>query len=146
MKVASALLLLLMASMPAMGGLGGAATPVATDQPERVVVRRAVPARGYSVQEIKTADGTVVREYVSAEGKVFGVAWNGPIMPDLKQLFGDYFPTFQSEAQARGSARGPLRINRPDLVIESGGHMRAFSGRAYLPQLLPAGVTAAEIE
>ena len=105
-----------------------------------------MPARGYSVQEIKTADGTVVREYVSAEGKVFGVAWNGPIMPDLKQLFGDHFPTFQSEAQARGSARGPLRINRPDLVIQSGGHMRAFSGRAYLPQLLPAGATAAEIE
>lgn len=139
-------ILLLLAAAPAFGGLGGAATPIVTDRSDMVVVRRAVPARSYSVQEIKTGDGTVVREYVSAEGKVFGVAWNGPIMPDLKQLFGDYFPTFQSEAQARGPARGPLKINRSDLVIQSGGHMRAFSGRAYLPQLLPAGVTAAEIE
>ncbi len=146
MRIASSILLLL-AAAPAFGGLGGAATPVATDQPGMMVVRRAVPARSYSVQEVKTGDGTVVREYVSAEGKVFGVAWNGAIMPDLQQLFGDSFATFQSEVKSRGpAARGALRIDRSDLVVQSGGHMRAYSGRAYLPQLLPAGVSAAEIE
>jgi hypothetical protein len=30
--------------------------------------------------------------------------------------------------------------------VQSGGHMRAFRGRAYLPQLLPAGVSGDEIK
>jgi hypothetical protein len=145
MRIAGSILLLL-AAAPAFGGLGGPAMSVATDQPGMMVVRRAVPARSYTVQEVKTQDGTVVREYVSAEGKVFGVAWNGAIMPDLQQLFGEYFTIFQSETRSRGQARGTLRIDRPDLVVQSGGHMRAYSGRAYVPQLLPAGVTAAEIK
>jgi Protein of unknown function (DUF2844) len=30
-------------------------------------------------------------------------------------------------------------------VVESDGHMRAFSGRAYLPALIPAGTSAADL-
>lgn len=147
MKNASSLLLLLIASAPAFGGLGGAATPVVTSpSSSMMVVRRAVPARSYTVQDIKTEDGTVVREYVSADNTVFGVAWNGPIMPDLKQMFGDYFTTFQREVTSRRAARGALRIDRSDLVVQSGGHQRAFSGRAYVPKLLPSGVTPEEIK
>jgi hypothetical protein len=31
------------------------------------------------------------------------------------------------------------------LVIESAGRMRAFTGRAYLPQAVPAGVIVDEL-
>jgi hypothetical protein len=144
-KIQTSLLLLTM-SWPALAGLGGEATPVAVDAVTgKTVVRRAVPARNYTVQEIQSADGTTVREYVSAEGMVFGVAWKGPIMPDLEQLFGAHFESYRDEARTRRPGRAPLRIDRGDLVVESGGHMRAFRGRAYLPQQLPAGVSADEI-
>jgi hypothetical protein len=32
-----------------------------------------------------------------------------------------------------------------DLVVHSGGHPRAFLGQAYLPLVVPAGVTAEEL-
>ena len=38
-----------------------------------------------------------------------------------------------------------MRITQPGLVIQSGGRMRAFRGRAYVPQLLPPGVTPDDI-
>jgi hypothetical protein len=31
------------------------------------------------------------------------------------------------------------------LLVESGGHMRAFRGRAYLPGLLPRALSAAVV-
>jgi hypothetical protein len=39
-----------------------------------------------------------------------------------------------------------VQVNDADLVIESGGHMRAWSGRAWLPSALPAGVGAEVIQ
>jgi hypothetical protein len=139
-------LVLLTLSWPALAGLGDAATPVTADPATgKTVVRRAVPARSYVVQDIRTADGTAVREYVSPDGTVFAVSWSGPVMPDLEQLFGFHFHSYRDELRTRRPGRGPLRIDRGDLVVESGGHMRAFRGRAYLPQQLPAGVSADEI-
>jgi Protein of unknown function (DUF2844) len=31
------------------------------------------------------------------------------------------------------------------MVVQISGHMRAFLGRAYVPQMLPAGVRAEDI-
>ena len=36
-------------------------------------------------------------------------------------------------------------VRQPGLVVHSGGHMRAFVGHAYVPQLVPAGVATGEI-
>jgi hypothetical protein len=146
MRIACAPILLLLASFPAIAELGGDATPVVADQATgKVAIRRAVPERSYTVQDIHGADGTTIREYVSPDGKVFAVSWQGPVMPDLEQLFGAHFKSYRDEARTRHSGRGPLRIDHGDLVVESSGHMRAFRGRAYLPQQLPAGVAADEI-
>jgi hypothetical protein len=38
-----------------------------------------------------------------------------------------------------------LRVALPGLIVESGGHLRAYAGRAYLPALVPAGVPAADL-
>jgi hypothetical protein len=89
----------------------------------------------------------VVREYASASGKVFAVAWRGPFLPDMKQLLGSYFEEFQKAAQAqnRRGGHGPLIIQQPGLVVELGGHMRSFAGRAYLPDEMPRDVQNGEI-
>lgn len=139
---------LLMVASPAFAGLGENASSVATDQAHFQGAVRTRQAQSYSVEEIQPAGGTTVREYVSASGKVFGVAWQGPWYPDLRQLLASYFTQYQQAAQAQASSqrgRRPLFINVPGLVVESRGHLRAFSGRAYIPDQLPQGVTAGDI-
>jgi hypothetical protein len=131
---------------PALAALGGDAISVETDRVQMKAQSRTLAARSYTVHELATEAGTQVREYISQDGKVFAVAWRGPQMPDLKQLFGVHFSTFQQEAGASRRGRGPLRINEPGLVVQSGGHMRSFGGRAYLPQMIPAGVSIDEIK
>jgi hypothetical protein len=38
-----------------------------------------------------------------------------------------------------------LRVVSSSLVVESGGHIRTYSGRAYLPALIPAGTATADL-
>lgn len=107
---------------------------------------RTVPAGTYAIHEIQTPAGTTVREYVSRQGMVFAIAWRGPLMPDLRQALGRYFDRYAAAASAKRAGRRPVAIRESDLVVQSGGHMRSFSGRAYLPQLLPQGVTLEELQ
>jgi hypothetical protein len=95
----------------------------------------------------------VVREYVSATGesagKVFALAWQGPWPPDIRQLLGSYFEQYAQAAKAQTAVRlgrRPLIIEQAGLVVQIGGHPRAFTGRAYVPGMLPAGVGAGEIQ
>jgi len=106
---------------------------------------RMLPTVKYTVHEIQTPAGTTLREYVSSAGTVFAVAWQGPVMPDLRQTLGRYFDRYTAAASAKHAGRRHIAIREPDLVVQSNGHMRSFSGRAYLPQLLPQGVTVEEI-
>jgi hypothetical protein len=102
----------------------------------------------YSVVQTTLASGTVIREYVSSAGVVFGVAWRGPQMPNLATLLGTYQPAFASGVQAAHAAglRGAGIVNQSDLVVHSGGHTGAFVGQAWLPQALPAGVSGSDIQ
>lgn len=60
----------------------------------------------YTVREVTLGSGTVIREYTSAAGSVFGLAWRGPTMPDLAALFGNYFPQYRAGVDAAHAARG----------------------------------------
>ena len=99
----------------------------------------------YRVHEIQLPSGTVLREFAGAGGNVFAVAWSGPAIPDLRQALGRYFDVYVTAAQARQGGRRHLQIEQSEFVMQSSGHMRAFSGHAYLPQALPAGISAEEI-
>jgi hypothetical protein len=107
-------------------------------------------ASSYTVRETTLGNGTVVREYLGADGAVFGLAWRGPQMPDLSDLLGSYFPQYvggvKAVRAARGNARGPVSVDQSGLVVRSGGHMGAFSGVAWLPSALPAGVSGSDIQ
>jgi Protein of unknown function (DUF2844) len=100
----------------------------------------------YQVHEIRLPSGTQVREFAASDGKVFAVAWNGPSVPNLRQTLGQYFDNYVAAAKASHSGHHHLQINQSDLVVQAGGHMRAFSGVAYLPQAVPSGVNPGELK
>jgi hypothetical protein len=129
------------AALPVFAALGGTEESVVADQVKFQASRRIVPEHGYRVHEFTRADGTLIREYVSFEGKVFGVSWKGPTLPDLSQLLGSSFTEFQTTLQRRAGRRKAAVVRNSDLIVESTGHTRAFYGRAYLNSLLPSGVT-----
>ena len=100
----------------------------------------------YRVHEMQLPSGTVLREYAGPDGKIFAVTWNGPFIPNLKQTLGNYFAEFSAEAPAAHGTRKHLEVRQADLVVESGGHMRAHHGRAYLPQAIPSGVSVGDLQ
>jgi hypothetical protein len=99
----------------------------------------------YRMHEIKTPSGTVVREFVSSAGAVFAVAWTGPVMPNLRQTLGKYFDPYVAAVQRKNANHRRVEVHQDDLVVEAGGHMRAYSGRAYLPQAVPSGVNIGDL-
>ena len=100
---------------------------------------------GYRVHEIQLPSGTVMREFVAPNGNVFAVAWQGPTRPDLRQALGQYFNAYASAPRSKLSDRRHVQIQQGDLVLQSGGHMRALSGRAYLRSAIPSGVNIGDL-
>jgi hypothetical protein len=100
---------------------------------------------GYRVHEIQLPSGTVMREFVAPNGNVFAVAWQGPTRPDLRQALGQYFGALASVPRSKFSDRRHVQIQQGDLVLQSGGHMRALSGRAYLQSAIPSGVNLGDL-
>jgi hypothetical protein len=129
---------------PAYAALGDAATPVAGAS------TRTLAGGTASVVSYVDAGGTTIDEYVAtANGEVFGYAWQGPTMPNLQALLGRYAASYQTGAAALLAAqRGDLhaaRVERPDVVVETGGQMRSYVGRAWLPAALPFGVSEGDL-
>lgn len=129
----------------ASASLGGVAASVQADQIQMNAALRTTAAANYTLFEIQTPSGTLVREYVSPTGLVFAVAWEGPALPDLRQLLRDFFTSYVEGANAAGAGVRPRVVKQPGLVVYAAGHMRAFYGRAYVPGLIPKGVNLEEI-
>jgi hypothetical protein len=132
--------------------LGGDITSVDTDRVQLSAKSavRLVPSAtaSYTVHEITLPSGTLVRQYVSgSEGIVFAVAWSGPFIPDLRQLMGSHFDKMlEREAGKAMAGQRHIAQRYSDLVVESSGHPRSFTGRAYLPAALPAGMALEAIQ
>jgi len=140
---ASFALAMLVLPLPAPAALGGKAASVQADQLHMNGTLRTAAVGQYTQYEIQLPSGTLVREYVSSAGVVFAIAWEGPSLPDLRQVLGAYFAQYVEAAGTPGS--GPRIIQQPGFVMHSGGHMRAFFGKAFIPQLLPQGVSPDDI-
>jgi Protein of unknown function (DUF2844) len=143
--------------------LGEPATSVATDAAQMnatagVTTAHPVPgvptqntpaSANFTIEQITTADGTVVSEYVGPDAAVFAVTWRGAMPPDVQTLLGAYFKQYRDAAD--NGAPSPLglhasSVQAPDVKVETAGHMGFMWGRAYLPARLPAGVTISEIK
>lgn len=143
-------LLLLVAAIPGrtFASLGDKLDSVQADQVHMQASLRTIPGESHVVQELRAPSGIVVREYVSAGGDVFAVAWQGPWLPDMRQLLGKHFEDYQRALQAQSNGRPgrrPVHVETRGLVVQVAGHPRSFAGRAYVPEMLPPGVTPEDI-
>jgi hypothetical protein len=141
-------LCLLVLSPSAKAELGGNESSVKTDQQKLRGAVRVQHAQSFAVHEIRTENNSVVREFVSPEGKVFAVAYQGASLGESNQVLGSYSVQL---AQAIGKVHGgrhvggPVVVHAGNMVYEASGHMRSYTVRAYVPESMPAGVALEEI-
>lgn len=132
----------------ARASLGGDLTSVLDDAAALHTVAQATPRQEFGMEEIVTDNGMCIHEFLDGNGVVFAVTWSGPVVPDLQQLLGTQFAVYTTvlaTRQRRGLQRS-VRVATPDLVVESDGHLRNFTGRAYLPAMIPTHVSMAEVQ
>lgn len=139
---------LLAFSVAARASLGGSVTSVEVDRAQMNARVQVMQHDAYDVHQIQTSGGTVIDEYVSPQGKVFAVAWRGQFPPPMQQILGTYFQQYSAALQARPKMYGhhPVDIEQQGLVVQAGGHMRDHFGRAYLPALVPQGMSISQIQ
>jgi hypothetical protein len=145
-RLAAGVLASYLVCLPALATLGEDVTSVENDRVQMKAQVRTASVAGYTVHEIQTSANTLVREYIAPSGKVFAVSWKGPLLPDFRQVFGQYFSQYQAAASSPRVGRRHLLVQGSDFVVESHGHMRAFNGIAYVPSLLPPNFTPDQIQ
>ncbi len=145
-RLAGVVVLLAAGTLPARATLGEIEASVFADQSQINATLRTLSNEKYTMHELRGPSGTTVREYVGSGGTVFAIAWDGPSMPDLRQLLGPQFDRYVAALAARRNVRGPVSIQLPGLVVQSGGRMRAFAGKAYVPESLPQGMSAGDVQ
>jgi Protein of unknown function (DUF2844) len=142
----------LVAGIPAHAELGGAPSWPANGagQATRLVQHVSSAEVPYIVNETALNSGTVVREYLAQSGTVFAVVWHGPQMAPLNTLLGSYFPSYLQGVSAlhaaQGGGHGAATVQQPGLIVQTGGHMGNFTGRAYLPGSLPQGTSPDDLQ
>ncbi len=85
-----------------------------------------------------------LKEYTNPATKVvFGVAWSGSRMPDLLELLG--FDPQKIQGKAIYRSLRYTRIQTDSVLVEMGGRMGAYGGRAIRIDLMPRGVQTSEV-
>jgi hypothetical protein len=131
---------------PAMAGVG---QPLESIERDAAAIGGHVTEREgtgkFSVREIVAPGDTRVREYVSPSGIVFAAAWIGQSMPDLKVLLASYYARYALQATANEHGAKVLVVDSPDFVLRIVKLPRSMAGAAYLPSLMPEGVSAGDL-
>jgi hypothetical protein len=140
-QLAVALLCLLVVSS-SWAKLGGDLASAQSDQQAWGATATPTTLAGATLITQNLPNGLTVRQYLDPAGNVFAVAWAGPVLPDFERLLGSYYGTYDSAVRTQ---RRGVSVRNADLILESSGMMRAFSGRAYLPAKLPPSVMAQDI-
>jgi hypothetical protein len=145
-KIFAILLMLMMGSVPAWAALGDTVTSVDTDAQVLGGKHVMVAKEGYNVHQITRADGSVVNEFVSPAGTVFGISWNAHAVPNLPQLLGNYMTNLHQGKVIQRVPRRAITIQDDNFVFSSVGHAGFFRGRAFVPGLVPANLTAEVVQ
>jgi hypothetical protein len=143
----SLFLFFIMTTQKAQAALGEPAESIAKDTKALSAAKRATTTHiSYTVQEI-VSDANTVREYITNTSIVFAIAWNGLSHPDLTLLLGSYSGDYQQALQKTQHVPGRrhFQVKANNVVVEKWGHMRNLQGRAYIPVLIPQGVSVDEI-
>jgi hypothetical protein len=135
------------AAAPTLAALGGDAASVQSDGVSMKSAVRVSANNGFAVHEIASPSGTVLREFVGTDGKVFAVAWHGLVNPDLRQVLGTYYARYEEgAATAIHHNHRQLAIALPDFMFINTGRQRAFAGRAWVPAMMPANFSTDDIK
>lgn len=142
------LAIILVTVQRAQATLGESIDSIETDRKAiSAVWKTKVSHNGYTVQELYS-EANVVKEYISSSGVVFAVAWKGLSHPDLSTLLGTYLGEYQQAlsqiSRQKGKRHFQVKANR--VIVEKWGHMRNMQGRAFIPALIPSGVSIDEIK
>jgi len=104
----------------------------------------------YKVYEIAKNNQTLtLREYTTQDGIVFGVAWEGKFHPNLDQILGAYWSEYHTHLENNPKPKGHrahFDHTSEHIKVIKYGHMGWVQGKAYAPELFPAGVNADEIK
>ncbi len=132
---------------PASAALGGTPDSISADMAAMQGTATSEQRNLYSILVMTLPDGTVVNEYLASGGTVFAVSWRGLRPPDLSQLLGAYYSEYQTamNVDRTRAERRHILVNTGHMVFESGGHMRDLRGSAYVPELMPAGLTVGDL-
>ena len=136
-------LVLILGTIPASATLGQSEASVTTDQLHMKSEHRVQTFQNYKVHELSIANGATVREYVSPQGSVFGVTWQGRSTPDMTQLLGTYLNNMQTAtpAQTKILPRRGMSVKTDDFVYSNFCRMGTCRGSAYVPSLIPSNVS-----
>jgi hypothetical protein len=121
--------------------LGGDVPSVVANQTHLGAARQVQKVAGGERHVLALPSGIVVHQYVSAAGRVYAITWRGPRMPDLRELLGPYFAQLERRESYAPLGHHRLSFDGTDFAIRSAGHRGSFSGRAWVPSQVPAGVT-----
>jgi hypothetical protein len=155
LRLGAAATLLLGLSPLASASLGGTFNSVDTDRAHMNARVQVMQHDAFVIHQISAPQGTVVNEYVSPEGKVFAVSWHGQFPPSMEQILGTYFQQYVAalkaqaelnQAQGRVYGHQPLNLQLPGLVVQTSGHVGAYAGRAYIPNMLPQAMIVSQIQ
>jgi hypothetical protein len=122
---------------PARATLGADVSSVAVNHANLGGVLHVTPLGQGERHELTLPSGVVVHQYV-AGGTVYAIAWSGPRPPNLRELLGSYFSKLSGASG--GSSHHRMSISGADFRVETMAHRGSFSGRAWVPSLVPAGV------
>jgi hypothetical protein len=142
-NILGVVLIMTLGTVPAWAVLGQYESSVSVDQQTLRSEDHVQAFQGYKVHQLTTPNGTMIREYVSPQGLVFGVAWQAPFMPDMKQLLGSYVTNLQTASRTQTQTRHlrGIIVRTNDFVFVSSGQMRHWRGNAYVPSLVPSNVS-----
>jgi hypothetical protein len=129
--------------MSAWAGLGENEGAIVGDRMRMRAFHSVARSPQYAVHELKMANGSVVRQYVAGNGRIFEVSWRTLFKPDLSNMLGTSFTSYSvaaSEAVQKGGIRRQFHHRGSDLVVQSSGHLNVFTGYAIQPSLVPQGV------
>jgi hypothetical protein len=115
---------------------------------EKAVAKSRSTSARFQIHELSQG-ALSVKEYVRPDGTIFAVTWKGNTQPDLSALLGVYVDDYQEALKNRKPRKGfrwAATTQGKNVIVETSGIMRAMRGRAYVPALLPSGVSVNDLQ
>lgn len=135
--------------------LGGTSATIEADRKVAAGMRlQGIEHKLYTTHEVR-GQGFSFKEYVSPQGIVFGMTWTGKVPLQLNDIFGSYLADYQQAAENAGKQKKIAKyrvrvahvfIRGSKVILERFGQGAHAHSRAIVPELMPEGVKANEIQ